>query len=464
MRGLSLLVAILVATPVRADRYTLAQLTAKVRKEYPGVLAARQALEAAKAQDAMAARLWAPSGALDAWLFGTGQSLCNPLVGTKADDRATREHQCYRFGLTDALAKGTDFEKLLPVYGAAVGFNLFLNQPLYSFGRIESAVEAGHVAIDTAREVLRAATKDAVLNAARAYWGIKAARAARDTLDEISEKLKEWIEKIIVEMEGKNKNGYTEADLARLKTALDQVHLYQFDVQRNLVFAEEGLRVLTDDDHADVDEEEIALLEFVPRPLDYWQVSARVHRPEAKLLDVAVHGAAAWRRGRRAELLPELSLQTRASFSYQGPNVDSPHNAFLGRATAGNMTWSLFLHLPLDLAQRAFSLKRARADEAVAIARRKDSLGGHAADVARAWADHEEARRREERLGHAEKVARGWYSIVDQNMSQGLTASTDARELTDAARFYFDYRIRRLQAIMDANVTFAALERSAGAE
>ena len=45
-----------------AGRYTLEQLLAKVRSEYPGVQAARDAVDSADAQLSTATRLWAPSG------------------------------------------------------------------------------------------------------------------------------------------------------------------------------------------------------------------------------------------------------------------------------------------------------------------------------------------------------------------------------------------------------------------
>jgi hypothetical protein len=41
---------------------------------------------------------------------------------------------------------------------------------------------------------------------------------------------------------------------------------------------------------------------------------------------------------------------------------------------------------------------------------------------------------------------------------------TEGRELTEAARAYFDFRLRHLQAIMDSNVTLAWLERTTGVE
>jgi outer membrane protein TolC len=460
---LAMLLSCAFCSPAAAKKYTLTELLARVRSDYPGVVAARQGVEIARGQERTAARAWAPWGTLDGVAFGAGINRCAGF-GQDVDlslPQAVRERNCHHLGFVSALATGNNILDQFPVFGVSLGLYVFLQQPLYSFGRIEAGLAQARAWIETAREYERIYTQDALMNATRAYWAIKAARAARDTLSEVDEKLKEWIERVIKEMEEQNKNNYTEADLARLKTALDTVTLTELDIERNLLYAEEGLRVLADDDRADVDDEELSLLDIVPRPLDWFEDAARVHRPEARLLTANVNSVHGMRMQRRAELLPELALQNRFQFQWQS-SADSPHNAFMARPNQGNGTWNLLFHLPLDLPLRAARLEQARADEETAKLRRKQSLGDFAVDVARAFADHEEARLREERLGHAEKVARGWYTIVDQNMSQGLTASTDARELTDSARTYFDYRIRRLQAIMDANVTWAALQRATG--
>src|SRR4051812_34779943 len=66
-------------SPAMAKEYTLPQLIAKVRAEYPGVLAARQNVAVARAQQAQAERAWAPTGTLDATIFGAGSNRCTGL-------------------------------------------------------------------------------------------------------------------------------------------------------------------------------------------------------------------------------------------------------------------------------------------------------------------------------------------------------------------------------------------------
>jgi len=459
-----LVAAVGLAAPASAREYTLPQLLAKVRADYPGVLKAERDVDSARAVEAQAARAWAPTGSLDFSIFTSGESRCSTPDGRYDEhNQRLRERNCYGTNLQRTISTGDGIIGLLPLRGVWVGLSVYVSQPLYSFGKIESNVALGQLGVESAKETLRAVSEDAALNAIRAYWGLKATRAARATLLDIIKELTKWVKRLTDEMEGVNQGSYTEADLARLKTAFDQVVLVRLDVERNLAYALEAVRLLADDPQADIDQEELSLVDIVPRPLEYFEEAARLHRPEARLLAVGLRSAATVKRLRRAELTPDLSLVSRLDINYIS-TYDSAHNAFMGRPNRINGTWTLQLRLPLDIPARLQRLTLARADEETQLARSKDALGTIAIDVARAYSDHEEARQREERLGHGEKVARGWYSVTDTNQGQGLAQVTDARELVDAARMYFEFRLRRLQAINDANVTWSVLLRATGAQ
>ncbi len=302
-----------------------------------------------------------------------------------------------------------------------------------------------------------------IVNAIRAYWGLKWARAARDVLEEGITKLKEWVTKVEDEMESSNKSNYTEADLARLKVALDNAEVVLLDIKRGLAVAVTGMKVLTGDPQADVDEGELDLTEATPRPVEYYEDAARMHRPEARMLDAGAQAAHWWKRWKFSEMLPDIGIASSFSYGY-APSVDNPANGFLAHANTLGASFALVAHSPLDFGVRLGRLAQAAADERAFRERRRQALGGISIEINKAYADYEEARQREKTLGHGEKVARGWYNIVDRNMSQGITISTDSRELTDAARTYFDFRIRHLQAILDTNMALSALHRVTGVE
>jgi len=54
-------------------------------------------------------------------------------------------------------------------------------------------------------------------------------------------------------------------------------------------------------------------------------------------------------------------------------------------------------------------------------------------------------------------VSRGWFHAIDSNVQAGL--QSDPREAVEAAQAYFAFRLRNLQAIYDADIALAWLER-----
>lgn len=456
MRRLTLLLSLPIAvllgpSSAHAKKYTLEEILNKVTVDYPGVLAARHAVRSSETLVSQAKYNWMPQGDVSFFLTGNYDA---------CKDTTNVGSATYNLAADCSLDTRGVFEK---INGAAYGFDFNILQPIYTFGKIESATKAARAGVQASKEYLEVAKQDVVYNAIRAYWGLKWARAAKEIVDEGITKLTEWIDKITEEMEGANKGNYTEADLARMKTALDNTELIRNDIQRGLTVAQVGLRVLTEDADADVDDDELKVVSMMSEPLEYFQEAARSHRPEAKLLTTAITAAHHLKNWKIAELLPSLGLRITSSYrNYIATPGGLSALVQFSPLSNGIPVPMLVLNQPLDFGVRATRYQQASAEEKAAEERRRQAMGGIAVEVATAYTNYSEARTRELKLAHAEKVARGWYGIVDRNMAQGLTASTDARELTDAARTYFDFRIRHLQAIMDTNLTLAWLKRTTG--
>lgn len=451
------------AEPAKAARYTLDALLAKVKSEYPGVRAAEESLNAAKAQLGQAQRLWVPSGDVNFWITGAPKVQCQgPGPGfASSPDKITRETNCVTTNVTDLLHTGNDFLDAAPIRGVALGLSVNVLQPLYTFGKIESANGAAKAGVEAAKGGLELARADVVFNAIRAYWGLKWSRASIATLEEGIDKLRDWTGRIDAAISGANPQKYTEGDLARLKIALENAELVRIDIQRGVKLAIAAMRVLTGDPEADVDEEEIEVLERSPKPLSFYEDAALTHRPEAKQLEAAVFAAKNWRRLKLADMLPDFGLLTNFNYTYAS-SVDNPANAFMNHSNGLGFGLVLVAKTSLEFGVRSGRYAQAAADERAIAQRRIQALGGIALEIDKAYADLEEARERANRTNHGEKVARGWYNAVDQSLQAGLY--TDGRELTDAARNYFEFRLRHLSAIMDANIALGWLYRTSGIE
>jgi outer membrane protein TolC len=471
-RGLAILLLLAGAGRAQASRWALAELVKKAQTDFPTVTAARHAVESAEEGLRAAQFAWLPTGDATLFLSGSPKVQCLPGVPAGTTDPATlnalntpnpnqlvRESNCVR--TTVVSLDNTPNASLLdtaPIHGLFLRLDVTLAQSLYSFGRTESQIAAARALVDTAKANLSAAEADAALNANRAYWGLKAARAAVEALTEAIDKLKEWVAKIDAQLNGKNDSHYTEADLARMKIALAFANTQLFDQQRNMSYAKEALGFLTGDSAADVDESELELNDE-PDPLPIWQALAERRRPEIVLLRANDAWAASQRKARLADLLPELSFVSTLSVGYSS-STDTPQNYYLNRPNFTNVTLGLQLHLPLDFGPRAARFLQARQDLRATNARSRGTLITYSQEIAKAYEDYNEARSRAKEVARGEKVSRGWYFAVDSNVSSGLA---DSREMVEVLQSYFTFRLRSFQAIYDANTALAWLRRATGA-
>ena len=461
MSGLGKLLILLGATcalgvtPAHARLYTMQELLERVVKEYPGVAAAREGQTAAEAQLMQANSLWAPTGGITFGITGSPDIKCADAQGHVDPDKVTRQNNCITTTATDL--RSSNIESVLPLHGVAMSFNATLIQPLYTSGKIEFARAAARAGVDLSKGQLAASMNEAKLWAVRAYYGVKWARAAKSTIDDGRTRLSDWIKHIDKDIDG-GKSAYSESDLIRLKIASDAADLVSLDVTRGLDFALAGLRFLTNDREADVDESDLDDVELIDQPLSYYEDAARVHRPEARMLDAGTEALKANRKLKISQMLPDVGLVT--SFSYGlATGVDDPNNAFMNRPNYLGAGLQLAARMPIDIAVGIGRYNEARAQERSFAARRQQALGGIGLEIRKAWLDAAEARGRRQVLRHSEKIARGWYNATDQALQTGVA---DARDVAESARAYVELRLRHLQALMDQNVALAVLRNSAG--
>lgn len=446
---------VLSAVPAHARRYTLPELLEKVSRDYAGVLAAKEGRAAATAQLAQANRLWAPTGEITFGLTGSPDIKCADSAGVIDPNKNVRQANCLTTSSTDL--RGANLFEILPFHGVALNLQARLLQPLYTFGKIEAARAAAKAGVDVASGQVDAAKNEAKLWAVRAYYGLKWARASKATLDEGRARLADWVKRVDGEIE-KGKSSYNESDLIRLKLALDTADLVGLDIARGVDIALAGLRFLTTDPEADVDDGDLDDVELVDQPLSYYEDVARTHRPEARMLDAGVLAVRANRRLKVAEMLPDVGLLT--TFGYGlATGVDDPQNAFMNRPNFLGAGLALALRTPLDFGLKMGRYDEARAQERMFEQRRQQALGAIGLEIRKAWLDAAEARGRRKILAHSEKVARGWYTATDQALQTGVA---DARDIAESARNYVELRLRHLQALMDQNVTLCTLKNTAG--
>jgi outer membrane protein TolC len=458
-------IALGVARPAEARRYTLPELINRVSASYAGVQAAREGVASSQAQLGQATGLMWPQGTLNFGLTGTPEVRCigapNPVTGELPPvgaNQLLREQNCINTTSVD-FSQFASFEQILPVHGVGVSFNVTFTQPIYTFGKIDSARHAAEAGIDVARAQVDKDKQEVIVNVTRAYWGLKWSRAAWATLDDGRKRLREWVKKIDDALNSSKPSGYSEADLNRLKLALDTSEYSILDIEKARELALAGLRTLTEDPEADVDAEELDTVELAEQPLSFYEDMAIVSRPDSRMLSAGLRAAHAQRTLGWANLFPDIGLLTSLNITYAS-SMDNPQNAFMNHPDNIGFSLALGLRYNLDVAGRVATWRKAKADERMLEARRHQALGGISLEIENAWIDTTTARKKSDLLAHSEKVARGWFNSVEQQLNVG---TGNARDLVEAARNYFELRLRHLQAIMDVNMSVTQLKMASGA-
>jgi outer membrane protein len=458
--------ALLIAAPTAQGKgYTLAQLIEMARKSNPGLGAYAQATAKVEAQLMEAGRSWMPTGEFTSMVAPVPDVRCQPFPvapdGSPLIDPVRRTpvdpvRYCIH---TNVSETSTSFS------GVFTRTELRLVQPLFTFGKIAAGRQAAMRGLEAskAREVGQAA--DVELNVKKAYYGLKAARSALETLNEGLERVQDAQKQIDGDL-AKGTGNVTQTDKLRMRTVKAEVDIRLLEAQKMADDARAGLRALLGPEapaDLDVDDEPLDALEVPQRPLAHYEEQARLSRPEVRALDNLVASKRALSDLERRRQYPDLIFIGSASYAHS-TSIDNPKNAFYNdpfNTRYPSIGGALALRLPLDLGVRNAKAAQIRADAEEAEWRRREALGGIVFEVQRAYASLNEASRRLAAVRDGERASKAWLTAVAANFSTGLA---EARDFTDAVVQSFQFRIRALQTIFDLNVAAATLTRVTGAE
>lgn len=432
---------------------------------FPGLVAARHSVAAAEATLDEQRYLKLPGGELTTYVTGSPAIKCD---ATSVVDSEGRQVAGQFIGSDKCLSTNVnlsftgpqaDISKLLPVYGVLLRVDARIVQPVFTFGKLNTARDLARVGVELSRAAADAARAELALNVVRAYYGLKTVRAALETVKDGQEQIKKWVKQIDADLE-KGKAGYSETDLARLKVAEAQVDLAVIDMQRTQRSTLAALRYLVQDPEADIDDEDLRPSGVEEQPLSRYLDAALAGRPELRTLEATGRGAELWKKMRIADLMPDLAVVGTVNYGLAtGIKDQEITNAFINRFNYLGFSLGLFLRQPLDIGPRIARLRKAQADVAQFQARRKELLGGGALEIERVFNDMQEARGRLQAAEAAERRARGWLQGVKQAIDVG---TAESRDMIDALRTYFEQHLLVLRTINDLNVQSATLRRVSG--
>ncbi len=426
LAALAALPAIAAADP---PKLTLDQVIAKAVAS-PRVQMAQsdQAAAAARVSEANAARL--------------------PRVKATAFGTASPDIECRDPGCT--ITDPQNFA--LRFSGLFGGAQVDLTQPLFTFGKISHARSAARAGLDAQLALADEAAGDAAVDAAKAYWGLKLAR-------ELGYMLDDGIDTITDAQSGfEKRTDVTVQDRQRVSVLLAEAQAQRADAAQAEAQALAGLRAITDDAEAEIDEVELAPVDHVvPELVRLGDVAKR--RPQSIAAASGAVAAEELADFQAAHYFPDLALVGSAVIA-RAQGVDDPPGAFANdpynRSGVG-----LVVALQWQLEPWTVKARTARARAEAHKAKSQAALAALGAryDAATAVSEARAAKAKLAATATGEKAARAWLASVLQNEAVG---TAEAKDLADAYIAWFQMRARWLQAVFQWNVAVVRVGRATG--
>jgi outer membrane protein TolC len=339
---------------------------------------------------------------------------------------------------------------ILTGLGPFTRLRLAIDVPIWTFGKISSAIDAAEHGVDGIAANGRSKRADVVLDTKRLYYQLALTQqltlVLRDLLDTMDKAVKKA----------------TNADLLKLRIGRAKLAKGLYEVEASVELTKSALaRAIGGEATLQIADQKIEPISAVLEPLDAYVAGALRDRPEQQALASGIEAQRATVDMERAAYYPTIALATGVELA-RATNRDEQVNPFawdefnfIRPIAALALRWNL-----------NFWLTHGRVDEADAglvrlEAKRAEAASGLALEVRRAYVDVDRARRTMIAAEDGSKAGRALMVSAVSNFDLGFG---EARDLFDALTSYAESHADYLHAIYDYNVALGALSRAAGRE
>jgi outer membrane protein TolC len=425
---------------IRPHGQTLEECLALADRNFPNLWAARARLAYAHAQ--LEEARWTP------WFQWSAQStfgVLPPILGTVLYPQSTL------FSRNIGALGGT----LQPFFG----FGISGSVPLYTFGKIETALQAAEANVRVSEWDMEKWRQQMRMDVRRAYYGLQLARDAMYVIDDAKSRLDRAIQAVKDKI-AKGDTSVGDVDRLRLETYLQETIVQSLQAPKGEAYALAALRFLTGmQTNFDIVDEPLKLPDRPLVSVVQYLEAARILRPDVNMARAGVVARKRLVEYNRARLFPDLGLGLGADF-LSSPSAVPQQNPW--GSDAFNHFYYYFgfgLRWSLDLLPQAARTQGAEAQLEEMRALERLALGTAMFEVEKAYADAVEAKTREETWDKAEHKTKEWISIVQDHVDLG---TWDERTLMDPLRAYGNARVQHLYALMDYNIAMSGLALASG--
>jgi outer membrane protein TolC len=329
--------------------------------------------------------------------------------------------------------------------------------PLWTFGKITSAVDAAEAQTKVGEQNIRKAKNEVRLSVRQAYYGTLLSRDAQALLNEALSRVEQYLPRVEEKVQAGEGD---DIQLIKLRIHHAELEARRSEAEKQERIALVSLRFLTGvGPGLDVPDVPLKKVPHALGPVTQYLTAARLFRPEINMAHAGILARRALVDLERARFFPDIALGLSASRSY-APEVADQLNPFVrDEANYTRYGIGLVMNWSLDFLPRAARVAQAEAQLEEIRATERFALGGVGVEVETAFAEANDAQKRLEAFSDAARYARQWLVKVQQGIDVGTYEDED---IVDPAKEYALRRFSQMSATLDYNVAMAKLALATG--
>ncbi len=335
--------------------------------------------------------------------------------------------------------------------------------PLYTFGKLDAALEAAQKGLQSERAHGDATRAEVIQNTKQLYYGLLLTRILSDILHEMLDNMNEAVAKTEKRLEDGSKN-VTELDLLKLRIGRAKFAkgVLEVDASTQLTRSALARQVGVENETSfDIADRRLQPVDVALQPLADYLEQGPAQRPEWRQLQSGIAAQTAKLDLEEAGYYPSFFLATGLHYGI-APNRNEQDNPFaydefnfIEPIGVLGMQWDLnFFNTGAKVAQARADLERLQI-------KRQEAASGLQLDIRRAYSDVEQARQTIDVAEQGRKAARGLLILSVSNFDLGIG---DAEELFKAYGSYTESSTDYFRSVHDYNVAVGALGKAVGKE
>jgi len=363
----------------------------------------------------------------------------------------------------DAVDSDTNKNDFFHDIGPFTRFDLLVNIPLWTFGKLDAALRAAQEGMESQAANAERRRAEIIYGTKQLYYSLLLTQQLSAILHEMQDSMDKAVRKSEERLQD-GSTGVTELDILKLKVGRSKFAKGVYEVDASMELTRAALaRAIGAPIDAGL---EVADRRLVPvgasiDPLDTYLTEAPSHRPEARQLHTGIAAQTAKVDLEEAAYYPTLFVSTGLQFARAGNRKEqtSPFASdefnYLRPVGVLGVRWDLsFFNTSAKVDEARAGLLRLRALE-------KEATSGLELEIRKSYSDVAQARNTMRAAEEGQKAGRGLLILSVSNFDLGIG---EAEELFKGLGMYTETSSDYVRAVHDYNLAVAALSKAVGRE